>query len=101
MIPVLLKIKKIVTPIVRGALKGSPMINGVVEAIRNRKGVNVEVTTESGDIVKGTAKNIHKWSSIIMQLAVSGAFIYLFLTGKITKDSLLEFLAIIMNAQGN
>lgn len=95
MIPVFLKIKKIVTPVVRGALKGFPMINGAVEAIRNRKGVKVEVTNESGEVVSGTVKP-HDWKSIITQLAVSGTLIYLFMTGKLSKDSVMDLLSVLL-----
>ncbi len=76
----------------RGALKGAfPGVAGAVEAVRNAKGVEIEVTTPGGETVKGIAKP-HDWYSVIPSLIVSGVIIYGLFTKELDIATIIELL---------
>lgn len=66
MIPIALKkIGKTILTIGRGLFKGSlPGVAGVIEAIKNRKGVEMTVKTPGGEMVTGIAKPHDPWSYV-------------------------------------
>lgn len=82
----------------RGALKGAfPMIAGGIEAIKNSKGTKVEVTTESGEKVTGTAKLHSPWS-YIPNILVGLAVIYAIHTKQIDPKVLVDLVLSLLSS---
>lgn len=76
----------------RGALKGAfPGIAGAVEAVKNIRGTEIEVTTSAGETVKGIAKP-HDWFSVIPSLIVSGVIIYGLFTKELDVNTVIDIL---------
>lgn len=97
--PILLKIKTVAPKMIRGLLKGAfPMINGIIEARNNAKGKSVTITSEDGTVVTGKSNTVHSWWSIITQLVIGAFMAYCFITGKITKEDLMDILSQLLNA---
>lgn len=72
--------KKIISPIVRGAIKQVPIIGTpVAEVLTN-------ATQPDGQPKK------HNWLSIGVQVLIAVAVVYSFYTGAITLDDLVKFL---------
>ena len=90
--PNIKKLGKTIRDFIRGALKSLPGPNAILEGIENVKAnkVNAENVTE---VIENTnANRPHSWTSIITQLALTGTFIYLFLTKQLTVEKLQELL---------
>lgn len=101
----MLPIFKVIGAGVRGALKGFPAINAIVEGIKNiRNRKNKEVVQKLSEATLEELKNNgvnleqppHNWVSIIFQLITVSFLLYGFSTKQVTFESVLEFLKSLM-----
>lgn len=100
MIPILLKLKpvgKFLGSAIRGIAKGNPTINAIVEAYRKKKGVQMTTIGPDGQPIVSS----HSWVSIIFQAATAIFLLYMFFSGKLNKDDMLELMAKLMEFFSN
>jgi len=77
---------------IRGALKSLPGPNAIIEGIENIKAEKVKAENITEAIEATNSEKPHNWVSIITQLLLTSAFIYLFVTGKLTFENLMKLL---------
>ena len=85
-----------ILPILRGIAQNAlPGVTGLIQAIRNKKGVEVTVQTPNGPVT-GKAEPHNPWS-YIPGMIVGVIMIYLMASGKITSDKAKEIVNVILS----
>lgn len=100
---------KLIGNILRGVLKGFPVINAVIEAAKNVKAKKV-LDSNQLDEIKGSVSVMlkadengndklsepHNWASIIFQIVTSIVLLYAFFTKQITPETVINLLRSIL-----
>jgi len=93
--------KKLFRDILRGIAKGSPTINGIIEAVENWKVKrSLDVKKEVDNIInlpneqptETPVELPHSWLSIALQLATSATLIYLVLSNKLEVEKFVDLI---------
>lgn len=91
----MIPIFRVIGAFLKGAVRSFPLGNAIIKGVETAKGGALKtVLTADGDVVKGQVKDPNAWLKIVVEVAVTGAVIWAFLTKAITADDMIRVLGL-------